>query len=58
MHTMTLIRWIGNIQDWQCNVPGCGRYILITLHPFHIEVIQAGDVTVGHSGMNVEGLIK
>ena len=57
-HEMKLVRHIGNIQDWQCTNPECGRYVVVTLHPFHREVIQPGDTTALHSGMDVEAIIK
>ena len=56
LHTLTLIRRTDTFTDWQC--PICGRYIVVMLHPFRIEVIQAGDGSVTHSGMSLDFVIN
>ena len=56
MHAMTCIRRTDHFTDRQC--PICGRYLVVMSHPFHIEVIQVGDGSVTHSGMDVTEVVK
>ena len=53
MHTMTLMRKHEGIEEWLCST--CGRHMLVNWQPkFKRTILNAGDLSVGHSGFKNE----
>jgi hypothetical protein len=51
-HEMTLITEHEGTQVWMC--PDCGRHLLVSWDPFRRVVLEVGDESVYHMGMEGE----